>query len=246
VPDPRDAFEQVPVPEYFGYSEDEASKMSTSAYLPGGPGYDFAEITYWGIVNGTDKGATAQWQRLLAANGYISGKYTRGTWDEKSKEGLLQAMYVANSNNKYLGEMLATGARKANREDGGNEYTGPTTTTTTSENTYVSSRATARASLTAALTQELGRAPYRRDVDRFLNALNKAERANPTVTTTTSTTTPNPKNHTVDVQTSTTTEESKVDPAAKAERFAEKLDPKEARRYQTGNYYEVIASMLGL
>lgn len=239
--------QSTPGPSY-GYTADEAEKMSTSAYLPlPGGGYDFSEITYDAIVNGTRYGQAQEWQKLLAINGYLSGKYTRGTWDEKSKDALLRAMYVANSNKRFLTEMLLQGARLANKEDPqANEYTGPVTTTTTNENTYVSSRPTARAALTAALTEELGRAPYRRDVDRFLNALNKAERANPTITTTVSTTDPNPKDHTVDVTTTTTTEESKVDPQARAERFAEKLDPKEARRYQTGNYYEVIASMLGM
>ena len=79
----------------------------------------------------------------------------------------------------------------------------------------------------------------------FLKGLNQREENNPTTTTTTTTTKPDGK-HDTTVDSTSRTEEPNTNPTAMAERFAENVDPKEAKRYQTGNYYGVLEQMLGV
>jgi hypothetical protein len=223
--------------------------LSTQAYewAPGTPD-GYVTLDYKSIVEGTTPEQTYLWQKALESSGALTGGYARGTWDPKSKTALLKAMYTANKARMALSDMLGQSQMFKNAEDGGSQerYTGPTTTTSTNTSINLTARPTARAVLTAALQNELGREPSRREVDDFLRGLNIAERKNPSESTTTTTTDPDPKSHTVESSSTTTSKESKVNPSARAENFAEQVDPREAKRYQTGNYYAVIANMLGV
>lgn len=221
------------------------AKQSTVAWIAGSN----APISINRIIAGTNPADTLYYQQLLEANGFLGGSYSKGNWDPASREALRMAMWAANRDKTPLDEYLGTGAFY-DKQFGPNgqpaPYTGPTTTTQTSESTNLSSRPTARAVLAGALATEMGREPSRAEVDAFLTGLNMAEKKNPTITTTTTTSDPNPKDHTVAVTSSSTTEQSDVDPAAKARNYAKDLDPQEAKRYQEGNYYGLIAQMLGV
>jgi hypothetical protein len=223
-----------------------APKQSTVFWIAPVQG---AEVTVQSVFRGTDARQTYQYQQALEANGFLTGGYSKGNWDADSREALRLAVWTANKNRKTLDEYLGTGLAFDQAESGGSRpepYYGPSTTTQTSTNVNLSSRPTARAVLTGALQAELGREPTQGEVRAFLKSLNMAEEKNPTVSTTTTTSDPDPKTHNTEVTSSTTTEQSSVDPQQKAKNFAKQVDPQEAKRYQEGNYYDLLSRMLGV
>lgn len=184
-------------------------------------------------------------QRLMAAAGYGSADDVDGLWSQDLAGQYAKAMTDANgqymSLNDYLmvkaGYKSARDAAKAGSRGRGSG--GPTTSTSVNKSIRLTSRASAQALLKQTLSAELGREPTSKEVARFVAALNKDERANPTVSTTTSRT--NGSNS----SSSTVTKESQIDPGSEAEKYAETVNPTEAHRYQSGNYYDVIARLVG-
>ena len=199
---------------------------------------------------------TLAWQQILQANGLLASTgYSRGNWDDPTREALMKAMWQANKAKMPLQAWLQRGAMlNPDYVNGTGDFTGggapapyngPVTTTQTSNSINLTSRGTARLILAQALAQELGREPSPNEVSDFLKGLNQREENNPTTTTTTTTTKPDGK-HDTTVDSTSRTEEPNTNPTAMAERFAENVDPKEAKRYQTGNYYGVLEQMLGV
>jgi hypothetical protein len=191
----------------------------------------------------SDQARALDTQRLMAAAGYGSADDVDGLWSTETAANVAKAMSDANmmymSLSDYL--MVKAGYKSARdaQKNGGGAGSGPRTMTSVNRSVRLTSRATAQALLKQTLANELGREPTSAEVARFVSALNKDEKANPTITT--STTTSNGSSS----STSTTTKESQIDPTSEAETYAETVSPDEAHRYQSGNYYDVIARMVG-
>lgn len=205
--------------------------------------YDDASLETARRMTLTDPKKAYEQQSLLYAAGYLKNSADVGfMWGGSVQSAYARAMSDANANYMSLNDFLkmraaALAAGGGGRGSGG----GPSSSTNVSRSVRLTSRPTAEALMKQALAQELGREPNSAEVDRFLRALNKSERANPTVTTTTSRS--DGKGHS---SSSSTTKESSIDPSTEAESFAEKVDPKEAHRYQTGQFYDVISRMVGI
>lgn len=215
-------------------------------------GPDGGPIHVRSLFRTDDIRGTLAWQQMLQANGLLASTgYSRGNWDDPTREALMKAMYQANKAKMPLQAWLQRGALlnpdyvNGTGSYAGATYNGPVTTTQTSSSINLTSRGTARLILAQALAQELGREPSPNEVSDFLKGLNQREENNPSVTTTTTTTKPDGK-HDTSVTSTSRTKEPNTNPTAMAERFAEGVDPKESERYQTGNYYNVIAQMLGV
>lgn len=180
-------------------------------------------------------------QSLMAAAGYIGKNDVGFLWTTDTRSSYAKALSDANQNYMSIEDWLnyragISSAAAARRGSGG----GPSTSTSVNKSVRVTSRPTAQALLKQTLAAELGREPTNKEVTRFLNSLNKRERANPTVTTTTSR-----SDGRGNSSSSSTTKDSSVDPGSEAEAFAETVNPTEAHRFQSGELYNVISRMAG-
>lgn len=187
-------------------------------------------------------------QSVLAARGKLTGDYWVGHFDTKTKAAMQEAFMEANWYNMTLAEYftLSKAELKELTEggDGGGSLGGggggPTTTTGTTTSINLSGPAEARSVLSSVMAQYLGRAPTRTEIDQFLKNLNRRERRNPSVTDYTTTT---EGTHT---DTTTTTKGGSVDATGLAEDFVGENRPAEQHRFQTGQYFDVLANMLGM
>jgi len=213
---------------------------------------------------------SAALQQILAAHGFLTGKYKVGGWYDKTEEALRDAFAASRADRKPFMRFLFEGLPAEDvpafyggkGAGGGGGYSGPMTysssESSTSTNTAIqlSSRATARAVLESALANELGREPTKRETTAFLRALNQKEEANPTVTTSTTDSSStsvvdqgkkgSDTDTTSSSNTTTTSRDSNVDPNQMAERFAKKENPQEWKRFQDAQYFDVLAQMLGM
>jgi hypothetical protein len=104
------------------------------------------------------------------------------------------------------------------------------------ETVTLTGKSRARAQLRSMMAEMLGRAPSPGEVEEYVSRLNTAESNDPTVTTYT---------YQRDGDVSTEVEQTDVDAATIAERYAKKENPEEYREYQALNYYNALAAMMG-
>lgn len=222
-------------------------------YAPGYRAYQYDPVVVYGQYSDAsleqarrqsllNPGDALNMQMMLASAGYMSKDDVDGLWGEKVKDAYAKAMTDANSQYMSLSDFLAVkggykNARDARSRSGG--AGGPRTSVQVNKSVRLTSRASAQALLKQTLAAELGREPTSDEIARFVSALNKDERANPTVSTTTV------HSNGSNTSSSTVTKESSIDPGAEAETYAETVSPDEAHRYQSGNYYNLIARMVG-
>ena len=238
------------VGERFDPSKVNYPGYSTTANIYAQPHYHNSEIdALWG----KPAGVVAKWQMKAWALGFLPS-FVPGTMDDKSREGLMKAMAVANKNGLTLDEMLQRrnlvlggqpGGKNGSRGNGPGGG-GPSTSTSTSTMRSISltSREGAYAVLANALGQELGRNPTQAELTRFTHALNAKERANPTVTSQSSTTTTS-GTHSSTSGTSTS-KQGNVDTGYQATQFGKTgaLAP-EFSKFQDSQYMDVISQMIG-
>lgn len=226
----------------YGRPDPFAAPGSTPLYLK--PQYSDASLEQARRQALFDPQESLNQQILLARAGYLSADDVDGMWSADVQKALASAMGDANTMYMSLEDYLRVkGGYKASRDGSGGGRgsgpSGPRTSVSVSKSVRLTSRASAQSLLKQTLAIELGREPTSAEVARFVSALNKEEKADPTVSTTT--TTINGSNS----SSNTVTKESQVDPGSEAETYAEKVNPAEAHRYQSGNYYDVIARMVG-
>lgn len=190
----------------------------------------------WGLNN----------QILMYQAGYLSKNDISGMWGADQQKAYAKMLSDANANYMSMDDFLKARAAMMGRTSGsgsggyrGAGSGGPSVSTTTQKSYRITSRASAEALLKQTLAKELGREPNEDEITRFRKALNIQERANPTITTTTARTSGS------NTSVSSTTKESEVDPMSEAEDYAEKANPSEAHRYQSGQFYNLIAQMVG-
>jgi hypothetical protein len=214
-------------------------------------------------------------QMRLVNMGALTQPDYPGFFDSATHDALEQVMGIANTRGwsmdqmeKYLDDNhkafkdMGWTSSYGSTGSGGADY-GPTTVTSdstsisTQENISLTGRGGARAVLVQAMANEMGREPTKKEVDRFLRSLNKAERNNPattksTTTTHQSTTTDPSKSGDTSVSSTSTSDTknvsraSDVDPSQRAEHFAEKTGGKEAQAFQAGRFMDVLSSLIGL
>jgi hypothetical protein len=202
------------------------------------PKYDDANVEFARRMTLTNPEAAFAQQSLLASAGYLNKNDVGALWSKDVADAYAKAMTDANSQYMSLDDYLKlkSGQRKASGGGGGG---GPTSYRNVSKSVSITSRPTAQALLKQTLAAELGREPTNAEVDRFVKALNKRERANPSVTVTTGSSSGG------NSTSNSTTTPSSVDPGAEAEEYAETVNPTEAHRFQTGELYDVISRMAG-
>jgi hypothetical protein len=206
------------------------------------PKYDDANLEFSRRMTLTDPEKAFYEQGLLASAGYLNKNDVGALWTKDVADAYADAMSDANGQYMDLTDFLKlkSGQRAASSGGrGGGGGGGPTSYRNVSKSVSITSRPTAQALLKQTLAAELGREPTDAEVTRFVKALNKQERANPSVTVTTG------SSKGGNSTSSSTTTPSKIDPGAEAEQFAETVNPSEARRYQTGELYDVISRMVG-
>lgn len=209
-------------------------------------------LTDW--LKAASPAVLADTQRLLVNAGLLTGKYMTGQVDAKTFEGLQKAVIGANYMNQTLTEYLTSNGQGG---QGSSPYGpgGPISTHTDSSHSVTTSislatRPYAKAVLTQALQTWLGRAPNDGEVTAFLKGLNRTERDNASVSvndSSGSSTSDARTNKSSSTSSSNTTSTSHmVDPSAQATEFAHSHDQAEAHKYQTSQYMQVIAQMLGI
>ena len=189
---------------------------------------------------GLDHGADLR-SRQMAGHAH----HTHGTDSQhRQRQGVIaavdgQALAAEGSQLAHLFGGAAGSFGGGGSGGGGGGGGGSYTSTSVSKSYNLTSRATAQQLMKQALTQELGREPTNAEVNRFLSSLNAKEKADPSISTTTTTSGGRSSSS------STTSTPSKVDPGAEALSAAKTVSPDERHMYQSGNYYSVIAQMVG-
>jgi hypothetical protein len=226
-------------PEYYSQVP-KAGQTSGTAVLS--PMYTDASLGQYRRMAATDPLKLYNYQQALARAGYMSATNASPVYSADFQKAMAAAMTDANYNGLSLDSLLAMRALGQNngRVGGGGGGGGGSSTSTSITKSYnITSRPTAQSLLKQVLAQELGREPTSAEVSRFVKALNKEERANPSINRSTTTSTAKGSS------TTSTSTPSKVDPGAEAEEFGETVSPQERRMFQSSNYYDVIASMVG-
>lgn len=222
------------------------------------------------------------WQDLLARAGMLS-TFTPGNslggstsaYATALKEADDRHMSVEDFLNNQIAQKSSTAGSTSSRYSGGGSSGGGGGSSTTSSSSSMTatsnstmravnltSRASAENILRSALQMSIGRAPSDEEVKDFARALQKKERANPTVTkqhsvtksNQSSTTTSTAKSSstsgssTSNTTGSTTTKQGNVDAEKEARDFGTSTKPlrREHHAYQGMQYYNVIADMLGM
>ena len=227
-------------PEYYSQVP-KAGQTSGTAVLA--PMYNDGSLGQYRRMSATDPLKLYSYQQALARAGYMSATKASPTYTMDFQNAMAKAMTDANYSGMSLDSLLAMRTLGANGASvggaGGSGSGGSTTSTNISKSYNITSRPTAQSLLKQVLAQELGREPTGAEVSRFVKALNKEERANPSINR--STTVSSAKGS----STTSTSTPSKIDPGAEAEQFGEKVSPQERHMFQQSNYYDVIANMVG-
>ena len=139
---------------------------------------------------------------------------------------------------KDLGGPNAVGTRST-RGTPGAQYGVPSTSTSTSIDHVT--RGDARAFLKEALANVLGRGPDPGEFNQFLDLLREKEKENPRVTTTSSVT-----NSATDSSQSSESSGglNQADYTQIAERYAQRVDPKQAQRYKRAGYEQMLDQLI--